>query len=75
MAGSAGAGAALAAGVLLGLHAGWPMKECLTLAVCTAAACLTEVTCSAGVRSTAECLELAQRWGYQELSCIGATDS
>jgi sugar/nucleoside kinase (ribokinase family) len=75
MAGSAGAGDALASGLLLGLHEDWPMEKCLALAVCAAAACLTEVTCSAGVRSVAECLELARRWGYQELSCIGATDS
>ena len=73
LAGAAGAGDALAAGVLLGLHEEWPMEKCLTLGVCAAAACLTDLTCSAGVRPSAECLALAERWGHQELSCIGAT--
>jgi sugar/nucleoside kinase (ribokinase family) len=71
--GAAGAGDAFAAGVLLGLHETWPTAKGLTLGVCTAAACLAEVACSAGVRSMAERLELALRWGFQELSCIGAT--
>jgi sugar/nucleoside kinase (ribokinase family) len=68
IAGAAGAGDAFAAGTLLGLHERWPMEKCLALGVCTAAASMTEVTCSAGVRSLTECLELANHWGYHEIA-------
>jgi sugar/nucleoside kinase (ribokinase family) len=68
IAGAAGAGDAFAAGVLLGLHEGWPVERCLALGMCTAAASMTEVTCSAGVRSFTECLALANRWGYHEFA-------
>jgi sugar/nucleoside kinase (ribokinase family) len=68
IAGAAGAGDAFAAGVLYGLHEGWPIGRCLTLGVCTAAASLREVTCSDGVRLLAECLQLADQWGFRELT-------
>jgi len=67
IAGAAGAGDALAAGVLLGVHEGWPMSDCLRLGVCVAAASLYHPTCSEGVKSTAECLALAERLGCQPL--------
>lgn len=57
--GTAGAGDALAAGVLLGLHEAWPMPRALQLGVAAAAASLTDETCSAGVGSVDECLRLA----------------
>lgn len=65
--GAAGAGDALAAGVLLGLHEDRPMAECLRLGVCAAAASLTHASCSEGVGSVDECLELAKRYGYNAL--------
>lgn len=65
--GAAGAGDALAAGVLLGLHEDWPMEECLRLGVCAAAASLSHVSCSEGVGSVDECLALAKRYGYKAL--------
>ena len=64
IAGAVGAGDALAAGVLYGLHENWPMAEALTLGV-TAAAALTDPTCSQGVRSVSACLELAATFGFQ----------
>jgi len=67
IAGAAGAGDALAAGVLLGLHQDWPMARCLELGVCAAAASLFHPSCSEGVRSVGECLALAKRFGYQPL--------
>ncbi len=62
--GAAGAGDALAAGILLGLHEGWPMPRCLRLGVCAAAASLYDATCSAGVRSIDACLRLGDELGF-----------
>lgn len=62
--GAAGAGDAVASGVVYGLHEGWPMPECLRLGVCAAAASLAHPTCSEGVRSRLECLQLAGRFGF-----------
>lgn len=67
--GANGAGDALAAGVLLGVHQGWSMETCLNLGVCTAAASLSHVTCSDGIRPYPECLGLGERYGYR---CTGA---
>jgi sugar/nucleoside kinase (ribokinase family) len=46
-----GAGDAFAAGVILGLHEGWPVERCLRLAVASAAACVRSPTTSAGIKS------------------------
>jgi sugar/nucleoside kinase (ribokinase family) len=67
IAGAAGAGDALAAGVLFGLHEDWPMARCLELGVCAAGASLFHPSCTEGVRPAADCLYLARRFGYQEL--------
>lgn len=67
IAGTAGAGDALAAGVLLGLHEGMPMGEALRLGVCTAASSLFDATCSNGVRPAGECLTLAEQHGVHPL--------
>jgi sugar/nucleoside kinase (ribokinase family) len=65
MAGAAGAGDALAAGVLFGLHEGWPMAESLRLGVAAAASSLYHPTCSEGVKAAQACLELARQLGHQ----------
>lgn len=65
--GANGAGDALAAGVLLGLHEGWDMEACLDLGVCAAAASLSNVTCSDGVLAHGNCLALAEVYGYRNL--------
>jgi sugar/nucleoside kinase (ribokinase family) len=62
--GAAGAGDALAAGILLGLHEGWTIDRCLRLGVTAAAASLYDATCSASVRPVAACLELGDLLGY-----------
>jgi sugar/nucleoside kinase (ribokinase family) len=64
--GTTGAGDAFGAGLLYGLHEEKPMEECLHYAVCVAAACLTEATCSGGIRSLAQCLELGHACGFRE---------
>ncbi|RMG71161.1 MAG: carbohydrate kinase family protein [Bacteroidetes bacterium] len=61
--GAAGAGDALATGVLWGLHEGWDIQACLQLGVCTAAASLLDPTCSGGIGSLDEVLALGQQLG------------
>lgn len=65
--GTAGAGDALAAGVLLGYLDGQPMAESLRLGVSAAAQSLTDPTCSEGIRSSADCLAAAVRMGFNSL--------
>jgi len=65
--GAAGAGDAFTAGVLLGWHDGLPVPEQLRLGVCAAAANLAEETCTGGLRSTAECLALGEKYGFRAL--------
>ena len=63
--GAAGAGDALAAGVLYGCHEGWRLDRSLELGVCAAAASLRDVTCSAKVETVAACLALGRIYGYR----------
>jgi sugar/nucleoside kinase (ribokinase family) len=65
IAGAAGAGDALAAGVLLGLHEGWALPRCLELGVCAAAASLRHPSCSEAVGPIVDCLALGHRLGFQ----------
>jgi sugar/nucleoside kinase (ribokinase family) len=64
IAGTAGAGDAFCAGVLLGLHEGWDVPRCLLTGVCMAAASLSDATCTAGVKSLKSSLGLAKRFGF-----------
>jgi sugar/nucleoside kinase (ribokinase family) len=70
IAGAAGAGDALAAGVLFGLQEDWAMAQCLKLGVAAAAACRFDPSCSAGILSVAESNALAERLGYRPLPAI-----
>jgi sugar/nucleoside kinase (ribokinase family) len=65
IAGTAGAGDAFAAGVLLGLHEGWELQRCLLTGVCVAAASLSHPTCTGGVKSLASALKLARKHGHR----------
>jgi sugar/nucleoside kinase (ribokinase family) len=60
-----GAGDAFAAGVILGLHEGWPVERCLRLAVASAAACVRSPSTSDGIRPAAACLADADQAGYR----------
>lgn len=59
--GTAGAGDAFCAGVLLGLHEGWELQRCLLTGVCIAAASLSDATCTAGVKTLSSSLALAKK--------------
>ncbi len=65
--GTAGAGDAFAAGVILGLHEDWPMAESLRLGVAAAASSLSHPTCSEGIIPYPECGKLAERYGYNPM--------
>jgi sugar/nucleoside kinase (ribokinase family) len=65
IAGAAGAGDAFCAGVLLGLHEGWELEQCLQTAVCIAAASLSDPTCTGGVKPLNACLALGKKFGYR----------
>jgi sugar/nucleoside kinase (ribokinase family) len=64
IAGTAGAGDALASGILLGLHEVWPMGRALELGVCAAAASLRSPTCSDALESADACLAAGRALGF-----------
>jgi len=63
--GTAGAGDAFCAGVLMGLHEHWDLPRCLQTGVCVAAASLSDPTCTAGVKPLKDCLALGKNYGYR----------
>ena len=65
--GSAGAGDACAAGVLLGLHENQPITDCLKFGACAAAASLADESCSDAVRSIDEVLKLESKYGFKDI--------
>jgi sugar/nucleoside kinase (ribokinase family) len=67
IAGAAGAGDAFAAGVLLGLHDGHPIGECLRMGACAAATNLTDPTCTEGILPLDECLRRGDERGFRTL--------
>ena len=62
--GTAGAGDAFSAGIIMGLHEGWDFQRCLELGVCAAAASLRDATCSAAIESWQNCLALGRKMGF-----------
>jgi sugar/nucleoside kinase (ribokinase family) len=62
IAGTAGAGDAFCAGMLLGLHEGWELQRSLLTAVCAAAASLSDPTCTAGMKPLNAVLDLAKKY-------------
>jgi sugar/nucleoside kinase (ribokinase family) len=65
IAGTAGAGDAFCAGTLYGLHEGWELDQCLELAVCLAAASLSDPTCTGGIKPLSACQALAKKYGFR----------
>ena len=56
---------AFAAGVILGLHEGWPVERCLRLGVASAAASVRSPNTSDGIAPAEACLAEAERAGYR----------
>ncbi|MCC6352950.1 MAG: carbohydrate kinase family protein [Verrucomicrobiae bacterium] len=65
--GAAGAGDAFAAGLLCGIHEGWPPDQALELGNCIAAACLEDPTCSGAIRHWQVSLQNGRQMGYAPL--------
>lgn len=63
--GTAGAGDAFCAGVLLGLHEEWDLPRCLETGVCVAAASLSHPTCTGGLRPLKAALDLARKYRFR----------
>jgi sugar/nucleoside kinase (ribokinase family) len=61
-----GAGDGFAAGFLYGLHEEWSIERCAALAHASAAASMRAISTTTGVAPWADCLALAQRWGYRD---------
>jgi sugar/nucleoside kinase (ribokinase family) len=68
IAGANGAGDAFAAGMLYGLHEDWPVEKALRLAHACAAASMRAVSTTVGVAWVADCLALAEKWGFRPLA-------
>ena len=64
--GTAGAGDAFCAGVLLGLHEGWELSRCLLTGACVAAASLSDPTCTGGVKTLSASMSLAKKFGVRK---------
>jgi sugar/nucleoside kinase (ribokinase family) len=62
--GTAGAGDAFCAGILYSLYRKWPIEAGLRLAVCVGAMCLTDATCTAGIRPLKETFGLVHRFPF-----------
>jgi sugar/nucleoside kinase (ribokinase family) len=60
-----GAGDAFAAGVILGLHDGRPIEECLRLGASASAQCIRSSTTSRGIPTAPSCLRYADGVGYR----------
>jgi sugar/nucleoside kinase (ribokinase family) len=65
IAGTAGAGDAFCAGVLMGLHEDWDISRCLLTGVCLAAASLSQPTCTGGIKSLPRSLALAKKYKFR----------
>jgi len=66
--GTAGAGDAFAAGFLMGLHDEKSVEECLRIGACSAAASLSDSTCTGGMLPLSECFKLGEKYGYMKMS-------
>ena len=64
--GAAGAGDAFCAGVLYGVHEEWSLEKSLLTGTCAATACMSDPTCTDGLRSLEDCLALAEQFGVGE---------
>ncbi len=60
-----GAGDAVASGVVLGLHEGWAVPDCLRAGVTTAAASLRTAGTSDGIGRLSACLALGDEFGFR----------
>ncbi len=60
--GGAGAGDAFCAGVLVGLHEGWPIADGMHFGIAAAAQCMSHATCTEGVTSYNDTIKLFDKF-------------
>lgn len=60
-----GAGDAFAAGVVFGVHEGWPVERCLEAGVAAAAACVQSATTAGGIGRMEQNVALARSMGFR----------
>jgi len=60
--GGAGAGDAFCAGVLVGLHEGWPIEEGLRFGTAAATLCMSDATCTGGIGTHAQAMALFEKF-------------
>ena len=65
-----GAGDGFAAGVVFGLHEGWPLGEALRLGHAVAAASLRSLSTTEAIEDADACFALADRWGWRDPACL-----
>ena len=63
--GAAGAGDAFCAGMLYGIHEGWPVEKSLRLGVCAAGMSLSHPGCTAACTNLADTMALAEKYPYR----------
>lgn len=66
IASAVGAGDALAAGILYGIHEEWKIHDSLRLGACCAASCLQHLSCSEGIVPYQDCLTLENIYNYRD---------
>ncbi len=64
--GANGAGDAFAAGLLYGIHEGWPLDRSVRLAHASAATSLRSLGTTTAVTRIDDCLALADKWGWRQ---------
>ena len=62
-----GAGDAFAAGILFGIHDGWPLERALKIAHASAATSLRADSTTGAIVPWEECLALADKWGWRTM--------
>jgi sugar/nucleoside kinase (ribokinase family) len=62
-----GAGDAVAAGILYGVHENWNLEKSLIAGVCSAAACITSEHTSDGIQPIDQTLTLANEYGFLKI--------
>ncbi len=63
--GAVGAGDAMYAGILFGVHSDWSIQESLKLGTCAAAQCLLDSSASGSMVDWKECLKLSDKFGHK----------
>jgi len=63
---SVGAGDAFASGLIFGLLKAWPLERAVRLAHAAAAQCLLSLSTNEALGPAAECLALAEKWGFRD---------